>query len=158
MLIYARVGLILTPTTPSPPPFSGYLFPELRHISPVLISRTNITFFHYTQGERERERESSRSDYAGYFRLWTRDREIPRREIIVSEVGRFSDEKRRLTLFIPDNREGMCENFLRGIHLLATVALFLRKCFIFRYIYHVWRIEFFVCKLLEIYWISFLKL
>lgn len=57
MLIYAHVGLILTPTTPSPPPFSGYLFPELRHISPVLISRTNITFFHYTQGERERERK-----------------------------------------------------------------------------------------------------
>lgn len=74
MLIYARVALVLTPTGP-PPPFSGYLFPELRYISLVLISRTNITFFHYIQ------REFPIRLPAGYFRLWTRDREIPRREI-----------------------------------------------------------------------------
>lgn len=83
MLIYVRVALVLTPTGP-PPPFSGYLFPELRYISLVLISRTNITFFHYIQ------REFPIRLPAGYFRLWTRDREIPRREITCRKSAVFT--------------------------------------------------------------------
>lgn len=111
MLIYARVALVLTPTGP---PFSGYLFPELRYISLVLISRTNITFFHYIQ------REFPIRLPAGYFRLWTRDREIPRREITCRKSAVFTWNVCKV--FIADNREGISEE-----SLLATVALFLRN-------------------------------
>lgn len=114
MLIYARVALVLTPTGPPPPPFSGYLFPELRYISLVLISRTNITFFHYIQ------REFPIRLPAGYFRLWTRDREIPRREITCRKSAVFTWNVCKV--FIADNREGISEE-----SLLATVALFLRN-------------------------------
>lgn len=112
MLIYARVALVLTPT--GPPPFSGYLFPELRYISLVLISRTNITFFHYIQ------REFPIRLPAGYFRLWTRDREIPRREITCRKSAVFTWNVCKV--FIADNREGISEE-----SLLATVALFFRN-------------------------------
>lgn len=99
---------------PPPSPFSGYLFPELRYISLVLISRTNITFFHYIQ------REFPIRLPAGYFRLWTRDREIPRREITCRKSAVFTWNVCKV--FIADNREGISEE-----SLLATVALFLRN-------------------------------
>lgn len=85
MLIYARVGLILTPTTPphSAPPLHGYLFPELRYISLVLISRANITFFHYTGRVPDQITTPDTSD--------ARSRNSAPRDY-VSEVGRFQIE------------------------------------------------------------------
>lgn len=80
----------------------------------MLISRTNITFFHYIQ------REFPIRLPAGYFRLWTRDREIPRREITCRKSAVFTWNVCKV--FIADNREGISEE-----SLLATVALFLRN-------------------------------
>lgn len=105
---------------PPPPPFSGYLFPELRYISLVLISRTNITFFHYIQ------REFPIRLPAGYFRLWTRDREIPRREITCRKSAVFTWNVCKFFYC------GQSRRNFRGISIGNRGTLF-EKRFVFRY-------------------------
>lgn len=141
MLIYTRVGLILTPTTPPSP---------LPSPSPVTYSPSCAIFHSCSSAEQILRFSIIQGEFPIRLRrilqtLDARSRNSAPRDY-VSEVGRFQMETINVcAFFIPDNREGMCENF-RGI-LLATVALFLRNVYI---PIILWRVEFFVCKLFEI--------
>lgn len=124
MLIYTRVGLILTPTTPPSPPSSP---------SPVTYSPSCAIFHSCSSAEQILRFSIIQGEFPIRLRrilqtLDARSRNSAPRDY-VSEVGRFQMETINVcAFFIPDNREGMCENF-RGI-LLATVALFLRNVYI----------------------------